>query len=761
MSNFGIYITILTNHYHNNRRITMQSRFDFLEDYFPKIAGYGKRAEESLGRDNNICLLNLGRIAEASTEYLCARNNIPFSRSLSETVQALRDKDIIDEDIFIKIKALTEVQDDALHEDYDSEMACGRLMTAACGLCEWLVSTRKFEFLKDLFIPSSKKFPLADLAGLGREAEDDMYTRPRYCLLCIGNMGEIIIEILGEKYRSQITDNDTRFHTRDALEFSSTIDKSMKIKILERNAIINNSQRKLLDDLREPRNKAVHMDTTSREDINEVIHEALTLCTWIFRKILAPDDVIRAKIDSITPDDIHVSTGPIVGVVQCEEIPEGLTLTEGEIRPFRVMDSVPYPEDCTIPVKLSLKHVPKRFGDTGPSDDSFLELCRTGDSSEILEALSHYANPNAVDPETRTTALMYASDHCTREVVDSFIGKGAKTNALNDNNDTALIFAVRGNNDKATEALLRHKADVWTVNNENMTALEYAQENPDEDSKLLTRLTRECTIKFLAMCRSRAHNEEDIITALIHGVNPNIRTVNAKFSALMYAAQYKNAEVVSELLERGARVNDKNKAHDTALILAARYNDEETVEALLDYEADISQENREKYNAFYFANLNPKITSEELLARLNPQTEPETTPEPVIDEEREGLRRNFLKICRSGTETEIREALEAGADIHAVNKSHATALMFAVRHNSAEAVNVLLEAGADVNAQDDDGNTALIYAAGYCDEDMLEVLTGHGADGTITNSAGYGAIDYARGNYRLTEEDIAKYFTLA
>ena len=87
--------------------------------------------------------------------------------------------------------------------------------------------------------------------------------------------------------------------------------------------------------------------------------------------------------------------------------------------------------------------------------------------------------------------------------------------------------------------------------------------------------------------------------------------------------------------------------------------------------------------------------------------------------------------------------------------------MFAVRHNSAEAVNVLLEAGADVNAQDDDGNTALIYAAGYCDEDMLEVLTGHGADGTITNSAGYGAIDYARGNYRLTEEDIAKYFTLA
>ncbi len=225
----------------------------------------------------------------------------------------------------------------------------------------------------------------------------------------------------------------------------------------------------------------------------------------------------------------------------------------------------------------------------------------------------------------------------------------------------------------------------------------------------------------------------------------------------MYAAQYKNAEVVSELLERGARVNDKNKAHDTALILAARYNDEETVETLLDYGADISQENRESYNAFHFAKLNPKITSEELLARLNPELQ----AEPINDEEREGLRRNFLKICRSGTETEIREALEAGADIHAVNKSHATALMFAVRHNSAEAVNVLLEAGADVNAQDDEGNTALIYAAAHCDEDVLEVLTGHGADGTITNSAGYGAIDYARGNYRLTEATIVKYFTIA
>ena len=120
------------------------------------------------------------------------------------------------------------------------------------------------------------------------------------------------------------------------------------------------------------------------------------------------------------------------------------------------------------------------------------------------------------------------------------------------------------------------------------------------------------------------------------------------------------------------------------------------------------------------------------------------------------LQKDFLKICRSGTEEEITEAVNAGVNVNVMNRSSSTALMFASQSNTAGAVEILINAGANVNAQDNNGNTALIYAASYNTDDVIDVLIDAGADNGIVNLAGQRASDYAGYNYRLTDTEAVK-----
>ena len=176
----------------------MQSKFEFLEDQFPKLASYGKNAEEALDSDNNICLLNLGRIAETITEILCRANNIEKNLDLLKKLEKLTRLDIINSEIEQKIKTLIEIKNEAEENNYDSEMACLRLMTAAQELCEWFALKQvenKFEFLAELFPPDFIP-PLVELAEIGREAEENLFTNTRYCLICLGDVGEAIVDYL-------------------------------------------------------------------------------------------------------------------------------------------------------------------------------------------------------------------------------------------------------------------------------------------------------------------------------------------------------------------------------------------------------------------------------------------------------------------------------------------------------------------------------------------------------------------------------------
>ena len=118
--------------------------------------------------------------------------------------------------------------------------------------------------------------------------------------------------------------------------------------------------------------------------------------------------------------------------------------------------------------------------------------------------------------------------------------------------------------------------------------------------------------------------------------------------------------------------------------------------------------------------------------------------------------KEFLRICRSGSEHEIQEAINAGVNVNVKNKSLSTALMFAAKDNTAQAVEILIQAGAYLDAIDIFGNTALIYASSFNTDDVVEVLIDSGADVEMQNISGYRALDYARQNYKLEDTEAIK-----
>ena len=844
----------------------MQNRFEFLEDQFPQIAKYGKKAEELLNSDNNLCLFYLGRIAEKITEFLCRANHIENNFTGSNALEELMRLEIIDSETAEKICALIAVKNEAEENEYDSETASSYLMATAQELCEWFVlkhARNRFEFLEDLFLPGRYVPPLANLTEIGREAEENLHSNTRYCLICLGDIGEAIVDYL-------MSTNSIETHERDQM---------YRIDALFKSYIITDEIKDSLHNLRMARNKAVHErydnTYTSEGEAVRLLDEALKLCEWLFRLVLKPGYIVKGRISEISEDSFSVLIGRLSAYVPLSEIPSD---GDGEIKNsyvkgrkyiFKVLEKsseeiilslrqadedynlnvaqkyskykigqdvrvqikrisnssgalvelkdgllaqIPpseigrrlydYDESNTKQIKYEVTARVKWFSQTkyppmllsvkdienenkaeakrlmpnkweqlsggtakksAVQDLNFRALCKTADFSKILEALDAGANPNAKN-NNKTTALMIASQYNRdTKAVEALIDAGADITARNHKGNTALHFAAMQNTPEIVKLLIDKGADVDALNHEKKKPSDYARSNtnltdtevmellaPDEFEKTAAKQetktkTPEHKQKFednidmrlFEACKTGTPQE---ISELIEqGAAVNVQTQN-KTTPLMTAAQYNSFEAVKILLDNHADVNAKNKTGNTALHFAAGYNDSETVMAIINAGAVLNIANDKGKTPLEIAKGNVRLNDSRALKKLMLSS----------------LRKEFLKICRSGSEEEIAEAIDAGVNVNSKNKALSSALMFASRDNTSGVVSMLIKAGAYINAQDIFGNTALIYAASSNTEDVVETLIEAGADIEMTNTSGFSAWDYGIKNYKLADTETLK-----
>jgi len=158
---------------------------------------------------------------------------------------------------------------------------------------------------------------------------------------------------------------------------------------------------------------------------------------------------------------------------------------------------------------------------------------------------------------------------------------------------------------------------------------------------------------------------------------------------MFMAAQEGDVEKVSQLLEKGADVNYKDKTvfGHTPMTIAAAWGYTNVVRLLLDHGASVDQQDDGGSTALHRA--------------------------------ASTARSEMVKLL-----------LDRGADVNRRDKIGRTPLFFATfRKSPPENARLLLTKGADVNARDNKGETAFYYAQANANQDVIEVLVKAGANG--------------------------------
>ena len=702
----------------------MQSRFTFLESQYPKLAEYGEKAEHALGKDNNICLLNLGRIAETITETLCRRNNISID-DIRKAPDKLFEAGIIDENICLKINTLTEIKEDAANHNYSSETAATRLITTAIELCEWFTSDKgisRFAFLGDLF-PDNAPFPtLAVLAEYGFEAEENLFTNTRYCLLCLGDIEEAVVDIL-------LNEDSAKPHYE--------LDQDQRINMLYKVVGMDNRDKlDILHKIRQIRNDAVHSRYDSESETVQILDETLKLCEWLFMFIISSGDFMRGVISEITPEGLKVCAGKICAFVPVQEVPpkdsQDLTsaFAAGERKIFRVISKE---DDGTITLSLTQgltdpwTNMARRYEKYSVGQTVSVQVKRTADNfgafvdvnsggEELIARIpkseyGSYTNPPRAKDALRTGDTLKA---CVQWV--------------NPEHYPYMLMSI------AEAEKQGHKGKTQAAPDEPDTPAESAQPAAMTDKE------------FKLFCRSASYLE--IISALDSGANPHAAN-NQGTTALMEAAQ-RNPDVkaVRELLNAGAEINAQNRHGNTALHYAAMQNSPEVVRLLCEHGAETGIRNEDGRNALDYARSNPKLKNDtgilqllvgdeniENIHDLQPQIQHHKTA--VNDEQ-------FLRLCQHRKEQDILKAIKAGANVNAVDNHGTTALMRAAMRKVSAAVEALIANGAEVNSANKFGVTPLMMAVMNSRKKNIEMLLDHGADVLARKKKGKSILDYAR-----------------
>jgi len=191
-----------------------------------------------------------------------------------------------------------------------------------------------------------------------------------------------------------------------------------------------------------------------------------------------------------------------------------------------------------------------------------------------------------------------------------------------------------------------------------------------------------------------------------------------KITPLLKAAWDGEAEIVTLLLEAGAKINAKaTDTGETALMNAVSSGHPEIVKILLEKGADVTPKNKFDFNAFTSAVAAGKMDMAGML--LDAGAKP--------DEGASGL--TPLQFAASAGNVEmIRFLVKRGANVnYGVKTGGQTALLSAIYGAHPEAVEALIELKADVNARTKDGDTPLKAAMKGDQEDMVKILKAAGA----------------------------------
>ena len=180
----------------------------------------------------------------------------------------------------------------------------------------------------------------------------------------------------------------------------------------------------------------------------------------------------------------------------------------------------------------------------------------------------------------------------------------------------------------------------------------------------------------------------DTVSLIIEEGDINATQVDG-MRALHWAAYHDEADLVNELVERGASPNIENRYGITPLYLACLNGNEAIVSRLLKAGADPNSSVSGGETALMTASRTGKTGAVKALLDAGAE----------IDAQESRDQTAIMWAAAEGHASVVRELLETGADFTTpLEYSGYTPLFFAVRNGEHEVTHMLLDAGADINA---------------------------------------------------------------
>jgi ankyrin repeat protein len=207
----------------------------------------------------------------------------------------------------------------------------------------------------------------------------------------------------------------------------------------------------------------------------------------------------------------------------------------------------------------------------------------------------------------------------------------------------------------------------------------------------------------------------------IHAAEPDGST------ALHWAAQRDNAEIVALLLGAGANAKTATRYNITPLYLASTNGNADIIERLLKAGADPNGPSEDGEMPIMTAALAGKVDALKVLLTHGADVH---AKDPLKGQTA------LMWAASEGNAEAVELLLSAGADIKLKSKAGFTPLLFAVRGGSIPTTKVLLDRGASVNDVAPDGTSAMNMATVNAYFELAAMLLDRGADPNASDPRG-------------------------
>jgi ankyrin repeat protein len=264
-------------------------------------------------------------------------------------------------------------------------------------------------------------------------------------------------------------------------------------------------------------------------------------------------------------------------------------------------------------------------------------------------------------------------------------------------------------------------------------------------------------------------NDLNAVVGLIPtAVDINLSDKNTNTSALAYAIENNNREMIKALLAAGANANSANEYGRTPLMYLGAGATVEIVRDLIAARADADARDTSGQTVLmYAADGSSLAVVKELIAagatidardnddntvltRAAENDDPEVIKFLIqaglsVDRKNDDGDSALMIAARNGKIGNLKALIDAGAMITLTQEDLTEALIETAGTNDPGTVNLLLDAGAKVNAKDEEGKTALMNAAENGGPKMIKALIDAGADINAVDEDGWTAIMFANG----------------